>query len=209
MLPKKRTATKRRGRHPQKALTDAFRRDVAEAGRYADGNGLYLHVDPSGARRWVQRLVVQGRSRTLRLGGYGLVSLARAREKALVNRRRARAGGDIETPAVRPRPGGRAHLRGGGGQGRRHLQRGVAAGRQDGGPVAGELPQLRLPAPRRHGRRPGDVGRRPPRPGGASATIRTGRRRSRRACRRTSRRSGTTCWTKRGWPVCCRRSSST
>ena len=52
----------------------------------------------------MQRLVVQGRSRTLGLGGYGLVSLARARAKALANRRRARAGGDIKTPAVRPRP---------------------------------------------------------------------------------------------------------
>ncbi|MCY4510213.1 MAG: Arm DNA-binding domain-containing protein, partial [Acidobacteria bacterium] len=58
-----------------------FCRNVAEAGRYADGNGLYLHVDPSGARRWVQRLVIHGRSRGLGLGSYALVSFAQARRK--------------------------------------------------------------------------------------------------------------------------------
>ena len=104
MLPKKPRATKRRGKHPQKALTDAFCRNVAEAGRYADGNGLYLQVDPSGARRWVQRLVVLGRSRALGLGSYGLVSLAEARARALANRKLARAGGEPGAPAVRPRP---------------------------------------------------------------------------------------------------------
>ena len=93
-LPKKPTATKRRGRHPDKALSAAFCRSVAEAGRYADGNGLYLHVDPSGARRWVQRIVIRGRSRSLGLGSYALVPLAEAREKALANRKVARAGGD-------------------------------------------------------------------------------------------------------------------
>ena len=67
---------------------------LAESGRYADGNGLYLHVDPSGARRWVQRLVVGGRPRALGLGGYALVSLAEARRKARANRRLAQQGGD-------------------------------------------------------------------------------------------------------------------
>ena len=93
-LPKKLRATKRRGRHPEKALTDAFCRNVAEAGQYADGNGLYLHVDPTGARRWLQRLVIHGRSRSLGLGGCSLVSLAEARELALANRKLAREGGD-------------------------------------------------------------------------------------------------------------------
>ena len=93
-LPKKPRATKRRGHHPDKALSAAFCRNVGESGRYADGNGLYLHVDPSGARRWVQRLVIRGRSRGLGLGSYALVSLAEARELALANRKLARAGGD-------------------------------------------------------------------------------------------------------------------
>ena len=30
------------------------------AGRHGDGNGLYLVVDPSGARRWIVRVVVKG-----------------------------------------------------------------------------------------------------------------------------------------------------
>ena len=93
-LPQKPRTTKRRGRHPDKALSAAFCRTVSRFGRYADGNGLYLHVDPSGARRWVQRLVIRGRSRALGLGSYALVSLAEAREKALANRKIAREGGD-------------------------------------------------------------------------------------------------------------------
>ena len=86
--------TKPRGRHPYTALSAAFVRSVTEAGRYCDGNGLYLHVDPSGARRWVQRLVIRGKPRTLGLGGCAVVSLAEARDLALVNRRLARSGGD-------------------------------------------------------------------------------------------------------------------
>ena len=93
-LPKKPRATKRKGRHPDKALSAAFCRTVAASGRYADGNGLYLHVDPSGARRWVQRLVIRGKPRGLGLGSYALVSLAEARELALANRKLARSGGD-------------------------------------------------------------------------------------------------------------------
>ena len=93
-LPKKRRSTKRRGRHPEKALTAAFCRHIGESGRYSDGNGLYLHVDPSGARRWVQRLIIRGKSCVLGLGSLALVPLAEARERALANRRLARSGGD-------------------------------------------------------------------------------------------------------------------
>jgi len=93
-LPRKPRATKRRGRHPDKALSAAFCRTVAESGKYCDGNGLYLQVDPSGARRWVQRLVIRGKPRALGLGSYALVSLAEAREQALANRKIARSGGD-------------------------------------------------------------------------------------------------------------------
>ena len=85
--------TKRRGRHPQKALSAAFVRS-APPGRHADGNGLYLFVQPSGTRSWIQRLVVRGRRRELGLGAVALVPLAEAREQALANRRLARSGGD-------------------------------------------------------------------------------------------------------------------
>ena len=93
-LPRKRPSRKRRGPHPYRALSASFCRNVGEAGRYCDGNGLYLHVESSGSRRWVQRLVIRGKSCTLGLGSYRLVSLADARELALANRKVARSGGD-------------------------------------------------------------------------------------------------------------------
>jgi integrase len=85
---------KRRGRHPEKALSAVQVRQIKAAGRYADGNGLYLIVDPSGARRWVLRTVVKGRRRDIGLGGVSLVSLSEAREKAWSYRKMAREGGD-------------------------------------------------------------------------------------------------------------------
>lgn len=63
-------------------------------GLHADGGGLYLQVDESGARRWVLRTTVQGRRRELGLGGFDDLPLAEAREVARRLRRVARAGGD-------------------------------------------------------------------------------------------------------------------
>ena len=85
--------TKPKGRHPDKALSAAFVRS-APPGRHADGNGLYLFVQPSGTRSWIQRLLVRGRRRELGLGSVALVPLAKARQKALANRMLARQGGD-------------------------------------------------------------------------------------------------------------------
>ena len=85
--------TKPNGRHPNKALSASFVRS-AGVGRHADGNGLYLFVQPSGARSWIQRLIIRGRRRELGLGSVALISLAEAREKALANRKLAREGGD-------------------------------------------------------------------------------------------------------------------
>lgn len=58
-----------------------------------DGNGLYLVVDASGAKRWILRTVVRGK-RDIGLGGLRLVSLAEAREQALAYRKLARNGGE-------------------------------------------------------------------------------------------------------------------
>ena len=55
---------------------------------------MYLFVQPSGTRSWIQRLLIRGRRRELGLGSVVLVPLAEAREKALANRRLARQGGD-------------------------------------------------------------------------------------------------------------------
>lgn len=78
-------------------------------GRHGDGNGLYLVVDPSGARRWIVRVVVKGQKNRkggpLRtdfgLGGVDLVTLHQARERALEYRRMARQGVNPRYGAVR------------------------------------------------------------------------------------------------------------
>ncbi|UWQ19994.1 site-specific integrase [Jannaschia sp. W003] len=69
-------------------------------GRHGDGAGLYLVVDPSGARRWIVRVTVKGQRNTrgapLRtdfgLGGADVVNLNQARERALEYRRMAKSG---------------------------------------------------------------------------------------------------------------------
>ena len=81
------------GRHPDRRLSPAFVRN-APPGRHCDGQGLYLLVQPSGTRSWIQRLVVRRRRRELGLGSVPLVPLAEAREKAIANRKLAREGGD-------------------------------------------------------------------------------------------------------------------
>ncbi|MCP5074582.1 MAG: tyrosine-type recombinase/integrase, partial [Rhodobacteraceae bacterium] len=69
-------------------------------GRHGDGNGLYLVVDLSGARRWIVRVVVKGQKNRkggpLRtdfgLGGADVVTLPQARDRALEYRRMAKQG---------------------------------------------------------------------------------------------------------------------
>lgn len=87
-------AGKRKGKHPHNALAPAFVKSAKGPALYADGNGLYLKVDESGARRWIQRLMIRGKRRELAIGSVALVSLSSARDAAIENRRVARAGGD-------------------------------------------------------------------------------------------------------------------
>ena len=68
------------------ALTSKLTKKLVEnlgAGQHGDGSGLYLVVDPSGARRWIVRVVVKGQ-RNLKdaplrtdfgLGGVDVVTL--------------------------------------------------------------------------------------------------------------------------------------
>lgn len=51
-------------------------------GRYADGNGLWLQVKPSGSRSWLFRYTRNGKARHMGLGPLRDVSLAHARAKA-------------------------------------------------------------------------------------------------------------------------------
>lgn len=81
-------------RHPEKALSAVFVRQVTEPGKYSDGNGLFLLVQPNGSKQWVQRITIRGKRSDIGLGGAAHVSLAEAREVALANKKLARAGGD-------------------------------------------------------------------------------------------------------------------
>jgi integrase len=85
------------------ALTGKLTKKLVEnlgAGRHGDGGGLHLVVDPSGARRWIVRVVVKGQKNKkgapLRtdfgLGGADIVTLNQARERALEYRRMAKQG---------------------------------------------------------------------------------------------------------------------
>jgi len=80
--------------HPTNELSALKVKNLKAAGRYVDGNGLYLVVDATGAKRWLLRIVVQGRRRDMGLGSATLVSLAEARQAAIKYRKIARDGGD-------------------------------------------------------------------------------------------------------------------
>jgi integrase len=97
------------------ALTGKLTRKLVEnlsAGRHGDGGGLYLVVDPSGARRWIVRVVVKGqrnaKGASLRtdfgLGGADVVTLNQARERALEYRRMAKSGLNPRFNAAREIP---------------------------------------------------------------------------------------------------------
>ena len=82
------------GAHPMNALTAVGVRNTKQPGRYADGNGLYLHVRPTGSKSWTLRLLIRGVRKDIGLGSVAMVPLAEAREVAAHMRKIARAGGD-------------------------------------------------------------------------------------------------------------------
>ena len=57
---------------------------TAKAGKYSDGNNLYLVVSRSGSRKWVLRFTWRGQAKEMGLGSASSVSLSSAREKAAV-----------------------------------------------------------------------------------------------------------------------------
>ena len=65
-----------------------------ERGRYADGGGLYLQVSKSGAKSWLFRFMLNGKSRQMGLGSLHTISLPEAREEALLCRKQLRDGVD-------------------------------------------------------------------------------------------------------------------
>lgn len=85
-------------------LTAAKVKAIARTGLHGDGGTLYLSVAPGGSKSWIQRLTVDGRRRDIGLGGFPLVSLAEARDKAFDNRKCARGGGDPLAEKRKARP---------------------------------------------------------------------------------------------------------
>jgi len=83
-----------RPKHPVNALTAVGVRNTRKPGRYADGNGLYLHVRDSGSKSWTLRITIHGARYDMGLGSVSIIPLADARETAARLRRIARAGGD-------------------------------------------------------------------------------------------------------------------
>ena len=63
-------------------------------GRHGDGDGLYLIVSPSGARKWVYRFTFDGRVTETGLGSAAVVTLAEARDKAQAARKLRDTGED-------------------------------------------------------------------------------------------------------------------
>lgn len=49
--------------------------------KLTDGEGMYLYVWPNGSKYWRLKYRIQGKEKTLALGTYPMVSLAKAREK--------------------------------------------------------------------------------------------------------------------------------
>ncbi len=65
-----------------------------EAGKYADGQGLWLHKRTKQAGNWIQRLYIHGKRRDMGLGRLPDVTIAEARERAALARRSLRDGSD-------------------------------------------------------------------------------------------------------------------
>ena len=80
-----------RGSHTVGKLTE-LRVKNAKPGVHGDGGGLYLRVKPSGSKSWVLRVQHLGRREDIGLGGYPVVTLGSARDKALTLRRAAKEG---------------------------------------------------------------------------------------------------------------------
>ena len=67
-------------------LTAAKLKAFSTPGLHGDGGTLYLRVAPGGSKSWIQRLTIAGKRRDIGLGSAALVTLAKARQRALANR---------------------------------------------------------------------------------------------------------------------------
>ena len=80
--------------HAAHKLSALFVKKTNKPGKYSDGLGLYLIVEPTGSKRWEQRLTIRGKRCDLGLGSTKLVTLEEARLTAQSNKKTAKDGGD-------------------------------------------------------------------------------------------------------------------
>ena len=90
---------KNMGKTEMRRITVKEIKAIKQPGRYRADPTLYLNVAPGGSKSWVQRIFIKGKQRDIGLGGFPLITLVEAREIAFENRRRARRGDVIQTPA--------------------------------------------------------------------------------------------------------------
>ena len=72
--------------HAAHKLSALFVEKTNKPGKYSDGLGLYLIVEPTGSKRWEQRLTIRGKRCDLGLGSTKLVTLEEARLVAYLSR---------------------------------------------------------------------------------------------------------------------------
>src|SRR5215470_4448796 len=75
-------------------LTEAKIRTLINIKLHPDGAGLYLQIKPGGARSWIYRFTLNGRTRDMGLGALTDVSLVKARDKASAARALVKDGID-------------------------------------------------------------------------------------------------------------------
>ena len=76
------------GTYMKTALTDAFIKNIKQAGRYTDAatTGLNFNIKINGGGYWVFRYLFEGRRLDLSLGAYPAISLKEARKRAIAAR---------------------------------------------------------------------------------------------------------------------------
>ena len=76
------------GTYMKTALTDAFIKNIKQAGRYTDAatTGLNFNIKSKGGGYWVFRYLFEGKRSDLSLGAYPSISLKEARKRAIASR---------------------------------------------------------------------------------------------------------------------------
>lgn len=77
-----------------KKLTPLMVSKANQPGLYGDGAGLYLQIGPTGAKSWLFRFMLNGKSRAMGLGPVHTINIAEARGRAVECRRLLLEGQD-------------------------------------------------------------------------------------------------------------------